>query len=69
LDSETHDPVDVQGKEQLDTNALVEEFMLLANVSAAKMIYKKFPQCAVLRRHPEPPATNFAPLLKAVRLF
>lgn len=68
LDSETHDPVDVQSKELLETNSLVEEFMLLANVTAAALIYKHFPQCAVLRRHPEPPASNFEPLIKAVSL-
>ena len=49
----------------LDTNSMVEEFMLLANISVADHIFKHFPECAVLRRHPVPPATNFEPILKA----
>lgn len=35
----------------LDTNSLVEEFMLLANCSVAAKIQDTFPQTAVLRRH------------------
>ena len=46
---------------------LVQEFMLLANVSTADQIYRHFPQCAVLRRHPSPPPSNFEPLVRAVR--
>eukprot|EP00043_Microstomoeca_roanoka_P009857 m.93936 g.93936 ORF g.93936 m.93936 type:complete len:222 (-) comp14712_c2_seq8:1114-1779(-) len=63
---ETNDPVDMKIKEQYDTNSLVEEFMLLANVSTAEHIFQHFTQCAVLRRHPAPPPSNFEPLLKAV---
>lgn len=35
----------------LETNSLVEEFMLLANCSVAAKIQDTFPQTAVLRRH------------------
>ena len=35
---------------------LVEEFMLLANIATAKHIYRKFPDLALLRRHPPPKA-------------
>ncbi|GAA5950094.1 hypothetical protein JCM3765_004194 [Sporobolomyces pararoseus] len=52
-------PVDVETKELFETNSLVEEFMLLANISVASKIYKQFPQTAVLRRHAPPPKTNF----------
>ncbi|GAA5984941.1 hypothetical protein JCM5350_000071 [Sporobolomyces pararoseus] len=52
-------PVDVETKELFETNSLVEEFMLLANISVAERIYKQFPQTAVLRRHAPPPKTNF----------
>ncbi|OII71779.1 mitotic control protein [Cryptosporidium ubiquitum] len=38
----------------LNTNSMVEEFMLLANVSVAKQIISTFPNCCLLRRHPEP---------------
>ncbi|XP_043926615.1 DIS3-like exonuclease 2 isoform X2 [Protopterus annectens] len=37
-----------------DSNKLVEEFMLLANMSVAHHIYHSFPEQALLRRHPEP---------------
>ncbi|GAA5953845.1 hypothetical protein JCM8115_004175 [Rhodotorula mucilaginosa] len=57
--SEQSGPVDVEVKELFETNLLVEEFMLLANISVAERIYKQFPQTAVLRRHAPPPKTNF----------
>ncbi|KAK4702251.1 hypothetical protein P7C70_g3973, partial [Phenoliferia sp. Uapishka_3] len=57
--SESSDPVDVEQKKSFETNSLVEEFMLLANISVAKRIYEQFPQTAVLRRHAPPPKTNF----------
>ncbi|KAK6938442.1 Ribonuclease II/R [Dillenia turbinata] len=37
-----------------DSNLLVEEFMLLANRTAAEVISRAFPGSALLRRHPEP---------------
>ena len=65
VDSETADPVDVEAKVPRETNSMVEEFMLAANISAAERIYKDFPDCAMLRRHPSPPPSNFDPLVKA----
>lgn len=65
MDSETHDPIEVEAKKIRDTNSMVEEFMLLANVSVAEKIEREFPDVAMLRRHPEPPQTNFEPLIKA----
>ena len=65
LDSETNDPIDVMSKELKETNSMVEEFMLLANITVARKIYETFPQFACLRRHPEPPASNFDPLIRA----
>lgn len=67
VDSETHDPIEVEAKKIRDTNSMVEEFMLLANVSVAEKIEREFPECAMLRRHPTPPQTNFEPLIKAGR--
>ncbi|KAG0266938.1 exosome catalytic subunit dis3 [Actinomortierella ambigua] len=66
LERDTQDPVDVEMKELKETNALVEEFMLLANISVARKIYEKFPDSAMLRCHPRPPDTNFEKLEKAV---
>jgi len=60
--SESSDPVDVEQKELHETNSLVEEFMLLANISVAQKIQETFPQTAVLRRHLPPPKTNFEKL-------
>ncbi|KAJ4825370.1 hypothetical protein Tsubulata_017290 [Turnera subulata] len=37
-----------------DSNCIVEEFMLLANRTAAEVISRAFPDNALLRRHPEP---------------
>ncbi|OQR77660.1 exosome complex exonuclease RRP44-like [Tropilaelaps mercedesae] len=65
LDSETHDPIDVETKQQLETNSMVEEFMLLANKSVAERLYRELSQCALLRRHPVPPVGNFDPLVRA----
>jgi len=67
VDSETADPVDVQAKVMRETNSMVEEFMLAANISAAERIFRDFPDCAMLRRHPAPPHSNFDPLVKAGR--
>lgn len=58
-ESETSDPIDVQTKALVDTNSLVEEFMLLANISVAARIYQAYPNTAMLRRHGAPPKTNF----------
>ncbi|XP_034936260.1 exosome complex exonuclease RRP44 [Chelonus insularis] len=65
IDNETHDPIEVEAKKLRDTNSMVEEFMLLANTSVAEKIVQEFPECAMLRRHPEPPQVNFEPLIKA----
>lgn len=67
-ESETSDPVDVKTKELLDTNSLVEEFMLLANISVAGKIYESFPQTAVLRRHAAPPKSNFEELANQLKV-
>lgn len=67
-ESETSDPVDVKTKELLDTNSLVEEFMLLANISVAGKNYEAFPQTALLRRHAAPPKSNFEELANQLKV-
>lgn len=60
---EVGDPLtDVKTKAMLATNSLVEEFMLLANITVASKIYSSFPQTALLRRHATPPPQNFEEL-------
>ena len=68
MESESSDPIDVKTKELLDTNSLVEEFMLFANVSVAAKIYDAFPQTAILRRHAAPPKTNFEELANQLQV-
>lgn len=46
---------------------MVEEFMLLANISVAQKIYDEFSECALLRKHPAPPPSNYDILLKAAK--
>jgi exosome complex exonuclease DIS3/RRP44 len=60
--SESAEPIDVEQKQLLETNSLVEEFMLLANISVARKVQEVFPATAVLRRHAAPPKTNFEAL-------
>lgn len=67
-ESETSDPADVKNKELLDTNSLVEEFMLLGNISVARKIYEAFPQTALLRRHAPPPKSNFEELSNQLKV-
>lgn len=66
MENDSQDPVDVEMKELQETNALVEEFMLLANISVAEKIFSKFPDSSMLRRHAIPPDSNFEALEKAI---
>lgn len=68
MDSETSDPGEVEIKKLLETNSLVEEFMLFANISVARKIYDAYPQTAMLRRHAAPPSTNFEELNDMLRV-
>ncbi|XP_071522150.1 uncharacterized protein [Panulirus ornatus] len=72
LDWETKAPQSFYVCEQNDSNRLIEEFMLLANMAAAHKIYNSFPEIAVLRRHPPPlenPMEAAAHTLAAVGVF
>jgi exosome complex exonuclease DIS3/RRP44 len=65
--SETHDPLDVKAYETRETNSMVEEFMLLANIWVARCITEAFPRCALLRRHPSPPEASYVQLQAAAK--
>ncbi|KAK9825185.1 hypothetical protein WJX81_004330 [Elliptochloris bilobata] len=65
IDTETHDPLDVGMYQVREANQMVEEMMLLANVTVAEHILRAFPACSLLRRHPTPPPRQFEPLLRA----
>lgn len=68
LDQETSDPTDVSIYALKEANALVEEFMLLANITVAKKMLKHYPTLAILRRHQPPSREQFAPLLAAAKV-
>lgn len=53
-------------KQMKEANAMVEEFMLFANVSVAKKIYNAFQQCSMLRCHVKPPPSRFEAFITAM---
>ena len=67
LDSESLNPTDVQAYTLMEANALVEEFMLLANITVAKKILRNYPTLSVLRRHPSPNRAMFESLISKAR--
>lgn len=54
LDKESGMPQGCYVYQYRDSNKLVEEFMLLANMAVAHQIYRSYPDLALLRRHPPP---------------
>lgn len=64
LDNETNKALEVGMYQLRDTNSMVEEMMLMANITVATHIHKSFPSCAVLRRHETPTPEMFKPLLE-----
>jgi len=67
LDSESLNPTDVQAYTLYEANALVEEFMLLANVTVSKKILRHYPTLSVLRRHPAPNRSMFDGLIQKAK--
>jgi len=64
VDFETNSINDISMYKSFETNQLVEEYMLLANVYVAQKIYNTYPSCAVLRRHPLPKLKELGSLKK-----
>ncbi|CAL9689027.1 unnamed protein product [Knipowitschia caucasica] len=56
LDKESMMPQGCYVYQYRDSNKLVEEFMLLANIATAHHIHRHFPELALLRCHPPPKA-------------
>jgi DIS3-like exonuclease 2 len=54
LDGKTGMPIGWHPYVQRESNKLIEEYMLLANMAVAHRIYKAFPDRAMLRCHPKP---------------
>jgi len=65
IDTESQDPMDIGLYQIRESNQMVEEMMLLANVAVARKIFEHFPSWALLRRHQVPTPEMFAPLLKS----
>jgi exosome complex exonuclease DIS3/RRP44 len=65
IDKETNQPKDVEMYQLKEANSVVEEFMLLANISVGKRIVEFYPTFALLRRHPVPATEMFEPLIRA----
>lgn len=63
LEEETHSATDVKLYEMVETNYLIEQFMLLSNIAVAEKIYERFPALSILRRH-TPPKINDLQTLK-----
>ena len=66
MDQQSSDLLDVGMYVTRETNQMVEEMMLLANISTAERILEAYP-AAMLRRHPIPEQKMFEPLLKAAK--
>lgn len=67
LDSESLNPTDVQAYPTVEANSVVEEFMLLANITVAKKILRHYPTLSVLRRHPAPNRSMFDSLISKAK--
>jgi exosome complex exonuclease DIS3/RRP44 len=67
IDAESQNPTDVNMYNLKEANALVEEFMLLANITVAKQILRSFPTLSTLRRHQPPSQLQFTSLLKLAK--
>ena len=65
MDRDTNQPTDVTMYQMREANSVVEEFMLLANISVGKRIVECYPTFALLRRHPVPSPDMFEPLIRA----
>ena len=68
LDSETQNPTDVSTYALKQANALVEEWMLLGNITVSKKVLRHYPTLGLLRRHQPPSREQFAPLVAAAQL-
>lgn len=56
------EPTKMGVHESVGTNSLIEEFMVLANVSVAKELAILYPKQTLLRRHPKPDDADFESL-------
>lgn len=62
---DTDNSMDLGMYQVREANQMVEELMLLANISVAEKIVHHFASCSLLRRHPTPAPRQFEPIVKA----
>ncbi|XP_046484594.1 DIS3-like exonuclease 2 isoform X1 [Neodiprion pinetum] len=60
VDRESGLPISFTLEEQKDSNRLIEEFMLLANMTVARHLYENFPDVSLLRCHQPPLMRNLS---------
>lgn len=65
LDKESGNPMDVGVYCLKQANALVEEWMLIANITVSKKTLRHYPTLSILRRHQPPSQEQLAPLVSA----
>eukprot|EP00760_Papus_ankaliazontas_P031099 PhM_4_TR5181/c3_g1_i1/m.99128/K18758/DIS3L2; DIS3-like exonuclease 2 len=61
-------PVDFTLYRQKESNSLVEEFMLLANMRVAEKIYEFLPKTTLLRKHDRPKQKKFQNFIRSARV-
>ena len=59
----------IEDDQEKDSNILVEEFMLLANIAVAHRIYDKYPTKSILRRHPQPNTKQLEQLGECIKSY
>lgn len=69
LETDTLNPTDVALYQHKNTNFLVEEFMLLANVAVATKIVETYPAYSVLRRHESPKVKELEEFVRLLQKF
>ncbi|XP_050499531.1 DIS3-like exonuclease 2 [Diabrotica virgifera virgifera] len=69
LDPVSGEPVSYSIYENKESHRLIEEFMLLANISVAQKIYDDFPEVAFLRCHEPPKVTMLTALQDKLAMY
>ncbi|EFN78986.1 DIS3-like exonuclease 2 [Harpegnathos saltator] len=62
-------PVNYQLEERRDSNRLIEEFMLLANMTVAAQLYSTIPETALLRIHRDPIKHSLVTIHETLRKY
>ncbi|XP_076381275.1 DIS3-like exonuclease 2 isoform X1 [Megalopta genalis] len=69
LDKTTGEPINYSMEEHKESNRLIQEFMLLANMIVAKFLYEKIPETALLRNHRKPPMLLLKKMADVLQVF